>query len=69
MPQVNTTAKNFVDKVETLPTLNLDKLYDYTFICEAILRFGVASNGSSDLRWWPLPPSLLLSFSCSGKGK
>lgn len=38
MPQVKIIAKNFMDMVAALPTMKLDKLYDNTFICEAILR-------------------------------
>ncbi|XP_026420867.1 general transcription and DNA repair factor IIH subunit TFB2-like [Papaver somniferum] len=38
MPQVKIIAKNFMDMVAALPALKLDKLYDNTFICEAVLR-------------------------------
>ncbi|KAK9267701.1 hypothetical protein L1049_010133 [Liquidambar formosana] len=38
MPQVRIIAKNFMDMVASLPAVKLDKLYDNTFICEAILR-------------------------------
>ncbi|KAF9611856.1 hypothetical protein IFM89_036500 [Coptis chinensis] len=38
MPQVKIIAKNFMDMVASLPALKLDKLYDNTFICEAVLR-------------------------------
>ncbi|MCL7026080.1 hypothetical protein MKW94_021520 [Papaver nudicaule] len=38
MPQVKIIAKNFMDMVAALPTLKLDKLYENTFICEAVLR-------------------------------
>lgn len=31
-------AKNFMDMVAALPAMKLDKLYDSTFICEAVLR-------------------------------
>lgn len=43
MPQVKIIAKNFMDMVAALPTMKLDKLYDNTFICEAILRFHCVS--------------------------
>ncbi|KAL5708948.1 RNA polymerase II transcription factor B 52 kDa subunit [Ranunculus cassubicifolius] len=38
MPQVKIIAKNFMDMVASLPAVKLDKLYDNTFICEAVLR-------------------------------
>ncbi|KAK9089313.1 hypothetical protein Scep_028395 [Stephania cephalantha] len=38
MPQVRIIAKNFMDMVAALPELKLDKLYENTFICEAVLR-------------------------------
>nr|DAD22925.1 TPA_asm: hypothetical protein HUJ06_024388 [Nelumbo nucifera] len=38
MPQVKIIAKNFMDMVAALPAMKLDKLYDNTFICEAVLR-------------------------------
>uniref|UniRef100_A0A1D1XCG7 RNA polymerase II transcription factor B subunit 2 n=2 Tax=Anthurium amnicola TaxID=1678845 RepID=A0A1D1XCG7_9ARAE len=38
MPQVRLIAKNFMDMVAALPAMKLDKLYDSTFICEAVLR-------------------------------
>ncbi|KAI3964626.1 hypothetical protein MKX01_020443 [Papaver californicum] len=38
MPQVKIIAKNFMDMVAALPALKLDKLYENTFICEAVLR-------------------------------
>lgn len=31
-------ARNFMDMVASLPAMKLDKLYDNTFICEAVLR-------------------------------
>lgn len=39
MPQVKIVARNFMDMVAALPAMKLDKLYDSTFICEAVLRF------------------------------
>ncbi|PKU79818.1 general transcription and DNA repair factor IIH subunit TFB2 [Dendrobium catenatum] len=38
MPQVRIVAKNFMDMVAVLPAMKLDKLYESTFICEAVLR-------------------------------
>lgn len=38
MPQVRMVARNFMDMVASLPALKLDKLYENSFICEAILR-------------------------------
>lgn len=38
MPQVRIVAKNFMDMVAALPAMKLDKLYESTFICEAVLR-------------------------------
>ena len=38
MPQVRIVAKNFMDMVAALPAMKLDKLYDSSFICEAVLR-------------------------------
>ncbi|CAM8898814.1 unnamed protein product [Rhodiola kirilowii] len=38
MPQVKIIAKNFMDMVAAMPALKLDRLYESTFICEAILR-------------------------------
>ncbi|GER26888.1 transcription factor-related [Striga asiatica] len=38
MPQVKIVARNFMDMVASLPALKLDKLYENSFICEAILR-------------------------------
>eukprot|EP00268_Persea_americana_P020050 TRINITY_DN2032_c0_g1_i2.p1 TRINITY_DN2032_c0_g1~~TRINITY_DN2032_c0_g1_i2.p1 ORF type:complete len:181 (+),score=33.49 TRINITY_DN2032_c0_g1_i2:221-763(+) len=38
MPQVKIIAKNFMDMVAALPAMKLDKLYENTFICEAVLR-------------------------------
>ncbi|KMZ72824.1 General transcription factor IIH subunit [Zostera marina] len=38
MPQVKIVARNFMDMVAALPAMKLDKLYDSTFICEAVLR-------------------------------
>ncbi|KAF8409283.1 hypothetical protein HHK36_005357 [Tetracentron sinense] len=38
MPQVKIIAKNFMDMVAALPALKLDKFYENTFICEAVLR-------------------------------
>lgn len=38
MPHVRIVAKNFMDMVAALPTMKLDKLYESTFICEAVLR-------------------------------
>lgn len=38
MPQVRIVAKNFMDMVAVLPAIKLDKLYESTFICEAVLR-------------------------------
>ncbi|KAG8383513.1 hypothetical protein BUALT_Bualt04G0021200 [Buddleja alternifolia] len=38
MPQVRIVARNFMDMVASLPALKLDKLYENSFICEAILR-------------------------------
>ncbi|XP_064957145.1 general transcription and DNA repair factor IIH subunit TFB2-like isoform X3 [Musa acuminata AAA Group] len=38
MPQVRIIAKNFMDLVAALPAMKLDKLYESTFICEAVLR-------------------------------
>ncbi|KAL3534754.1 hypothetical protein ACH5RR_003215 [Cinchona calisaya] len=38
MPQVKIVAKNFMDMVASLPAMNLDRLYQNAFICEAILR-------------------------------
>ncbi|KAL1536721.1 RNA polymerase II transcription factor B 52 kDa subunit [Salvia divinorum] len=38
MPQVRIVARNFMDMVASLPPLKLDKLYENSFICEAILR-------------------------------
>ncbi|KAG0463084.1 hypothetical protein HPP92_021560 [Vanilla planifolia] len=39
MPQVRIVAKNFMDMVAALPAMKLDKLYESTFICEAVLRY------------------------------
>ncbi|KAK6150421.1 hypothetical protein DH2020_015353 [Rehmannia glutinosa] len=38
MPQVKIVARNFMDMVASLPAMKLDKLYENSFICEAILR-------------------------------
>ncbi|KAL7145174.1 hypothetical protein ABFS83_07G062700 [Erythranthe nasuta] len=38
MPQVKIVARNFMDMVASLPAFKLDKLYENSFICEAILR-------------------------------
>lgn len=38
MPQVRIVARNFMDMVASLPAVKLDKLYENSFICEAILR-------------------------------
>ncbi|XP_020581219.1 RNA polymerase II transcription factor B subunit 2-like isoform X1 [Phalaenopsis equestris] len=38
MPQVRIVPKNFMDMVAGLPAMKLDKLYESTFICEAVLR-------------------------------
>ncbi|CAA6655661.1 unnamed protein product [Spirodela intermedia] len=38
MPQVRIIAKNFMDMVAALPAMKLDKLYDSSLICEAVLR-------------------------------
>ncbi|EPS66674.1 hypothetical protein M569_08097 [Genlisea aurea] len=38
MPQVKIVAKNFMDMVASLPAVKLEKLYENSFICEAILR-------------------------------
>ncbi|XP_073278106.1 general transcription and DNA repair factor IIH subunit TFB2 isoform X1 [Primulina huaijiensis] len=38
MPQVKFVAKNFMDMVASLPAIKLDRLYENSFICEAILR-------------------------------
>lgn len=38
MPQVKIVARNFMDMVASLPAVKLDKLYENSFICEAILR-------------------------------
>uniref|UniRef100_A0A7N1A428 RNA polymerase II transcription factor B subunit 2 n=1 Tax=Kalanchoe fedtschenkoi TaxID=63787 RepID=A0A7N1A428_KALFE len=38
MPQVRIIAKNFMDMVASMPAMKLDRLYENTFICEAILR-------------------------------
>ncbi|XP_073038473.1 general transcription and DNA repair factor IIH subunit TFB2 isoform X2 [Primulina eburnea] len=38
MPQVKIVAKNFMDMVASLPAIKLDRLYENSFICEAILR-------------------------------
>ncbi|XP_042045093.1 general transcription and DNA repair factor IIH subunit TFB2-like, partial [Salvia splendens] len=38
MPQVRIVARNFMDMVASLPPVKLDKLYENSFICEAILR-------------------------------
>ncbi|KZV53813.1 phytoene synthase, chloroplastic-like [Dorcoceras hygrometricum] len=38
MPQVKIVAKNFMDMVASLPAIKLDRLYESSFICEAILR-------------------------------
>ncbi|KAF3329257.1 general transcription factor IIH subunit 4 isoform X1 [Carex littledalei] len=38
MPQVRIVARNFMDMVAALPAAKLDKLYDSSFICEAVLR-------------------------------
>lgn len=38
MPQVRIVARNFMDMVASLPPMKLDKLYENSFICEAILR-------------------------------
>ncbi|XP_016559853.2 uncharacterized protein LOC107859380 isoform X1 [Capsicum annuum] len=42
MPQVKVVARNFMDMVASLPIMKLDMLYDNSFICEAILRSGIA---------------------------
>jgi transcription initiation factor TFIIH subunit 4 len=36
---VRIVARNFMDMVAALPAAKLDKLYDSSFICEAVLRF------------------------------
>ncbi|XP_020247555.1 RNA polymerase II transcription factor B subunit 2 isoform X2 [Asparagus officinalis] len=38
MPQVRIVARNFMDMVAALPAVKLDKLYESSFICEAVLR-------------------------------
>lgn len=38
MPHVKIVAKNFMDMVAALPAMKLDKLYESTFICDAVLR-------------------------------
>ncbi|PKA50842.1 hypothetical protein AXF42_Ash007497 [Apostasia shenzhenica] len=38
MPQVRIVARNFMDMVAALPSAKLDKLYESSFICEALLR-------------------------------
>ncbi|KAL2240720.1 UNVERIFIED_CONTAM: General transcription and DNA repair factor IIH subunit TFB2 [Sesamum indicum] len=38
MPQLKIVARNFMDMVASLPAMKLDKLYENSFICEAILR-------------------------------
>ncbi|XP_078427415.1 transcription factor-like protein [Wolffia australiana] len=38
MPQVKYIARNFMDMVAALPAVKLDRLYESTLICEAILR-------------------------------
>lgn len=39
MPQVRIIAKNFMDMVAALPAMKLERLYDSSLICEAVLRW------------------------------
>lgn len=44
MPQVKIVAKNFMDMVAALPAMKLDKIYDSSFICVAVLRSYILLN-------------------------
>lgn len=62
MPQVKIIAKNFMDMVAALPAMKLDKLYENTFICEAVLRyFDILSLFSSCISFWFLKHCFYLS--------
>ncbi|KAJ3692942.1 hypothetical protein LUZ60_012037 [Juncus effusus] len=72
MPEVRIVARNFMDMVAALPASKLDKLYESSFICEAVLRslpplakkyvmqmlFIDSPLGAKSLEEWVLPDGL-----------